>query len=169
MQGSGYEQLEVARFHHVVIHKTLVCLQYVVGIVKGGKHDHWDVLRLWVCLQIAYNLVAAHARQHDVANHEGWLDSPDVLVSRLTVHEGFHTEVDREFRLDLFHHVWVVFDNHHRHVVDRLRCHLLHHHVDFFLIHAAAIDGFCGYEIFWFKQILVGRQGKRKDASAQVV
>ena len=141
----------------------------MVGIVKGCEHDYRDILCLWVGLQIAYNLVAAHAWQHDVADYEGWLDSPDVLVSRLSVHEGFHTEVDREFRLDLFHHVWVVFNHHHRHVVDSLRCHLLHYHVDFFLIHAAVVDGFCCYEIFWFKQRLVGRQGKRKDASAQVV
>ena len=40
----------------------------MAGIIKGGQHDDRDVLRLRIRLHVAYNLVAAHLRQLDVAD-----------------------------------------------------------------------------------------------------
>ena len=112
----------------------------MAGILKGCQHDDWDVLRLRISLYIAYNLVAAHLRQLDVADEQGWLDFPDVLAPRLSVHECFYMEIDRQLRFNLFQHVRIIFYHHHGNVVDGFRSHLLHNHLYFVLVDAVVIQ-----------------------------
>ena len=140
----------------------------MAGIIKGGQHDDRDILRLRISLHVAYNLVAAHFRQLDVADEQGWLNLPDVLVTRLSVHECFYMEIDRQLRLDLLQHVRIVFYHHHGNVVDGFRSHLLHDHVYLVLVDAVVVQRLLLDDIL--RLILAGIvwQGKAEAAASEI-
>ena len=63
---------ELERQKGILYGVALIALGIASSAMSGtvGGTDVRDFIR--VSLQVAYNLVAAHAWQHDVANHEGW-------------------------------------------------------------------------------------------------
>ena len=111
LDGTGYEHPIVTGLHHIVVGSCFIAFNLVSLILKGCEHDNGDILQLLIGLQCFDNIVAVGVGKHHVTDQQGGRVVPDAFDATLSVGIAADVEIDADFRLDLFQHVGIIFND----------------------------------------------------------